>query len=289
MAATIDWTPQQGSAVVCVAVVMKSVISYTENALQHGGSENDWAKSQNEAEEKNVLLKYAWHDTSEGIEEASGIGAHAVRRLQEEVYAELTDPTGQWAQAVSKGITFDGLIESAPMLEHFWSRIELRMQMGLEVEEADGWMPLQPVMEVGSMLSPAALAEQSLVRWSSDTGSLATRLLHNPTRVDEQGRGFRKVQGWSFGIQKCIRVLYEAGPQLSGPGFQDLIGVSIAPQALETGQQGARWTNGDAQSYRIIAVVRLGSKERLRLYDEGGKYSVPKALSNRAALCLDDK
>lgn len=292
MAATLGWTPEAGSAVICVIVVMKMVISYTDNSLRPGGNELKSVRAQGEAERKNVLLRYAWHDTSKGVEESSGIGPDAVLRLQEEVYTELMDPQGQWSQVVSRGVTFEGLMESAPMCEHFWSRLELRMQIGLEVEQKDGWMPLQPAMVSGTTIpmSAAALARQSLLCWSPDTGSLEARILDNPTRFDEKGRGFQQVHGWSLGAQKCIRVLYDTGSGLDGPGFQDLVAVSTAPKVLETvsGEQGARWTDGDAQTYRLIAVVRLGTPEYLRIYDKAGMYGVPRDLPSQAMLCLNN-
>lgn len=292
MAATLGWTPEAGSAVICVIVVMKTVISYTDNSLRPGGNELKSVRAQSEAEGKNVLLKYAWHDTSKGIETTNGIAADAVRRLQEEVYMQLMNPKGQWAQAVSKGVTFEGLMESEPMLEHFWSRLELRMQIGLEVEQnlKYDWMPVQPVMKAGrtTPLSAADLAEQGLVRWSSGNEILAERLLHNPARFDEQGRVFRQVRGWSFGIQKCIRVLYDSATKLDGPGFRNLVEVIFAPQTLETGQQGARWTDGDAQIFRLVAVARLGTPEYLRIYDKAGVYDVPRDLSSESVLCLNN-
>lgn len=288
IAESVGWGERQGSAIVCVVIVMKMIIGYTDHALRKGESETDWVKAQGEAEGQNILLKYAWLDTSKGA-----VRADLVRRLHEEVYKELISLRGQWAQAVSKGVSFENLMESAPMLEHFWSRLELQKETGVEIEQGDGWMPLRPAIEAGSTvpMSASALAGNGLVRWFSVRESLEACLLRNPTRIDDQGREFQRVQGWSFGVQECIRILYDPGSDFDGPGFWDLLEVKIAPKVLETGQQGARWAGGGVQEYRLVAVVRLGTTnypEYLRIYDKAGNYSVPKALSEKAALYLND-
>lgn len=292
MSKSVGWDPKEGSALICVVIVMRMIIAYTDQPLRQGGNETDWAKTQSEAEEKNVLLKYAWHDTSRGVEKTGGIGPNAVRRLQEEVYMELMDAEGPWAKALSSGLTFEGLMESQPMWEHFWSRLELQKETGAEVEQKHGWMPLQPAMDAGGRipLSSATLSEKSLVRWSAGEESLVECLLRSPTRFDDQGREFLRVQGWSVGVQKCIRVLYNPGSELDGPGFRDLVEVSIAPKVLEMGQQGARWMEGGVQRYRLVAAVRLStleSPEYLRIYDKAGRYSVPRVLSEQAFICLN--
>lgn len=88
---SVGWTPEEGSAVICVVIVMRMIISYTDSILQPGGDDLEWVKAEKAAEGQNVLLKYAWHDTSGGAEAA------AVRALQEEVYTELMRAGGQWA------------------------------------------------------------------------------------------------------------------------------------------------------------------------------------------------
>lgn len=291
MAPSLGWTPEAGSAVICVIVVMKMIISYTDNALDPDGKELESVQAQEEAEEKNVLLKYAWHDTSEGVEGTSGIGPSAVLSLQEEVYTDLTNPEGQWARALSEGVTFERLVESPPMLKHFWARPEFRMRVGFEVEQKDGWAPLRRVMNPANDSSPvslATLAKQSLVRWCSDETELAKRLLRPPIRVDGEEVRFRQVQGWSFGRQECIRVLYDPGTGKNPTGFQDLVGFSITPKTLEIGPQGSRWKEGVELRYQLIAVVRLGPPSYVRVYDKAGKYGVPKALSSQAVSCLNN-
>lgn len=47
--------------------------------------------------------------------------------------ALLLSMRGQWAQAVSKGVSFENLMESA--LEHFWSRLELQKETGVDIEQ----------------------------------------------------------------------------------------------------------------------------------------------------------
>jgi hypothetical protein len=90
MDARLGWTPEEGSAVTAVIIVMKMVISYTDRSRHEGGSELPTVQAQTAAEEANVLLNFAWHDTSEYTDEA------AVLALQEKVYEELMAPGIQW-------------------------------------------------------------------------------------------------------------------------------------------------------------------------------------------------
>lgn len=290
MAASLGWTQEDGSVVTCVIIVMKMVISYTDKELSRGGSELESVRAQRAAEEENILLKYAWHDTSVGAEETWGIEPADVLRLQERLFTELTDPNGQWARALSKGLTFESLVESPPMWKHFWSRPEFRMRVGFEVEQKDGWVPLQRVLAAhgNSPVSATTLAKQSLVRWCPDEGDLPKRLVRPPIRVDDKGVRFRQVQGWSLGMQGCIRVFYETGTGQKAAGFQNLAGFEITPKALDIGQDGCRWVDGDAIVYQLIAAVRLGPPVYIRIYDKSGKYSVPRALSSQSMSCLDN-
>lgn len=290
MAASLGWTQEEGSVVTCVIIVMKMVISYTDKALSRGGNELESVRAQIAAEEKNILLKYAWHDTSVGAEEIWAIEPTAVLRLQEEVYTELTDPQGQWARALSGGLTFERLMESPPMWKHFWSRPEFRMRVGFEVEQKDGWVPLKRVLSDDGVtpVSATTLAKQSLVRWCPDDRGLPKHLLRPPIKLDDEGVRFRQVQGWSLGMQGCIRVLYKMGTGQTPAGFQDLVGLGMTPRALDIGQDGCRWVDGVQIDYQIIAAVRLGPPVYIRTYDKSGKYSVPKALSSQVMSCLDN-
>lgn len=288
MSASLGWTPQEGSAVICVIIVMKMIISYTDKSLHSGSRELASVRAQSEAEEKNVLLRYAWHDTSDGA------GRTAVLRLQEELYTALMDSEGQWAGALSEGVTFEKLMESPPMLEHFWSRPEFKMRVGFEVEQKDDWAPLKRVMEsTGGTIpvSPVTLARQSLFRWCSDETELPKYLLQPPFRTDEEERTFRQVQGWSLGKQDCIRVLFDPGLGSNPTGFQDLKVFTVTPKRLKIGQHGTRgvkWSNGSEIEYRLIASVSLGPPVYVRIYDKTGQYSVPRALSSQNVLCLNN-
>ncbi|KAK7723425.1 hypothetical protein SLS63_008837 [Diaporthe eres] len=226
------------------------------------------------------LLREKWPrtmDESLSWTPEEGAEAAAVRGLQEEVYTELMRAGGQWAQAVSGGVTFENIMESLPMWRHFWSRPEFTLWVGLEVEQMDDWALLERVLKSdGTEASATMLARQSLIPCRPEDMTLEQRV-SRPSMArgfddEQQERTLCHVQRWSRGTLECIRVEYDqgAGGELTACGFEDLVRLSISPEVLEVQGGKAKWVDGTELSYRLIAVVKLGSPAHIRT--RGAKY-----------------
>lgn len=181
------------------------------------------------------------------------------------------------------------------MWRHFWSRPEFTLWVGLEVEQMDDWAPLERVLKSdGTEASATMLARQSLIPWCPEDMTLEQRV-SRPSMArgfddEQQERTLRHVQRWSRGTLECIRVEYDqgAGGELTACGFEDLVRLSISPEVLEVQRGKAKWVDGTELSYRLIAVVKLGSPAHIRTYDKAGQYLVPRALSSRDVACLNN-
>lgn len=258
----LGWTQEEASAVFCAIVTIRTIIRYTDKSIVNKKNAMESIQAWEEAEKKNILLRYAWLETSPGIEKFMGINeGDPVLQLQKQLYKELMDPLGDWASSFSNGVTFESIMESQPMLEHFWSRPEFQLWTGIEArEEDDGSMVPQHVLRGTTPVPRASLAEQSLVRWSSNEIYLSEHLMSIPDPLNREGIA-RHVQRWSMGRCACIRVLYDPGSNRDGPGYEHLSGLEIAPMILRHGPDGSRWAPGRTLGYRLAAVVRLGSPE----------------------------
>ncbi|KAL1847826.1 hypothetical protein Daus18300_013815 [Diaporthe australafricana] len=263
----LGWTPQEASAVFCAIVANKTIVRYTNDTILAGVKSR---QGQEEVEKKNALLRYAWMDTAPGVEEdmdSKGQG-DPVFELQTQLYAELMEPEGDWAPALSNGVTFEGIMESQPMLEHFWSRFAAENENGRVIVRrvSDGIMPLEN----------AALAQKSLVHWCSERRSLSETLMTIPNGLVDGGNVSNHVLRWSMSECACVRVLYDPGLEKDGPGHHDLVHIEFSPMFLDTSMIDVKWSHQDMLKYRLVSAVRMGSRDtcdKVMIHDVRGGLS----------------